>query len=61
MSFIEIEGKNIELDSEGYLVNSGDWNEKVACVLADKEGVSKTCPLTDDKMEMLKFIRDCYM
>ncbi|MEW6053603.1 MAG: TusE/DsrC/DsvC family sulfur relay protein [Nitrospirota bacterium] len=60
MSVIEIEGKKIELDEEGYLVHSGDWNEKVACALADKEGVSKTCPLSADKIEILKFMREYF-
>jgi len=57
---IEYEGKKIEVDDEGYLVNFDDWNEKVACALADREGVSKTCPLTEDKIEILKFMREYY-
>jgi TusE/DsrC/DsvC family sulfur relay protein len=60
MPFIEIEGKKIELDEEGYLINSEDWDEKVACALADREGVSKTCPLTKEKLEILKFMREYY-
>ena len=60
MPVIDVEGKKIELSDDGFLVNYDDWNEKVACALADKEGVSKTCPLSDDKMEMLKFIRENY-
>ncbi|MEW6571407.1 MAG: TusE/DsrC/DsvC family sulfur relay protein [Nitrospirota bacterium] len=60
MAAIEVEGKKIELDDEGYMVNFEDWNEKVACALADIEGVSKTCPLTEDKMFLLKFIREYY-
>lgn len=60
MPVIEVEGKKIELDDEGYLVNSDEWDEKVACALADKERVSKTCPLTDDMLAMLKFIRMYY-
>jgi tRNA 2-thiouridine synthesizing protein E len=58
MPILEVEGKKIELDEEGYLVNSEDWNEKVACALADKEGVSKTCPLSNDKLAILRFIRE---
>ena len=60
MLFIEVNGKKIELDDEGYLVNFDDWNEKVACALADREGVSKTCPLTEEKMEILRFMRGYY-
>jgi len=55
---IEIDGKNIELDNEGYLINSEAWNEKVACVLAEREGVK--FPLTKEKIEILKFLREYY-
>lgn len=60
MATIEVEGKKIEIDDEGFLVNMDDWNEKVACMLADKEGVSKTCPLSKERMDILKFMRDYY-
>ena len=58
MPFIEVEGKQIAIDAEGYLMNFEDWDGKVACVLADKEGVTSTCPLTDDVMNTLKFLRE---
>ncbi len=60
MPVIEVEGKKIELDEDNFLVNFEDWDENVACTLADREGVSKTCPLTENKMEVLKFIREYY-
>src|SRR4030042_3727540 len=60
MPAIEVKGKKIELDDEGYLVNPEDWSEDVACALADKEGVSKTCPITKEKIEILQFMREYY-
>jgi TusE/DsrC/DsvC family sulfur relay protein len=60
MATIEYEGLKIELDEEGFLKNYNDWNEKVACAIAEKEGVSKTCPITEEKMEILRFIREYY-
>lgn len=60
MPVIEVEGKKIEFDDEGYLVNFDDWNDKVACAIADREGVSKTCPLTKEKIEIIKFMREYY-
>jgi TusE/DsrC/DsvC family sulfur relay protein len=60
MPVIETEGLKIVVDEEGYLINFGDWNEKVACILADKEGISEKCPLTKEKVEILKFMRDYY-
>ena len=60
MPTIEVEGKKIALDEEGYLVHYEDWNEKVACVLAEREKVGKTCPMTKEKLEIIKFMRGYY-
>jgi TusE/DsrC/DsvC family sulfur relay protein len=60
MPKIDYEGITINVDDEGYLANMDEWNEKVACALADREGVSKKCPLTKERMEILKFMRDYY-
>ncbi len=60
MPTIKYQGRTIDVDAEGYLVNFDDWNEKVACALADREGVSKQCPLTEEKMDILRFIREYY-
>jgi TusE/DsrC/DsvC family sulfur relay protein len=60
MPTFEYEKKSILVDEEGYLVNFEDWDEKVACALADKEGVTKQCPLKKEQIEILKFIRDYY-
>jgi len=60
MPTIKHEGIKIDLDDEGYLVNFEDWSEKIACALADREGVSKECPLTKERMDILKFIRVYY-
>lgn len=57
---ITYEDQTIDLDDEGYLLNFEDWNEKVACALADKEGISQECPLTEERMEILKFLREYY-
>lgn len=60
MPTIDYEGMTITVDDEGYLVNEDDWNEKVACALAEREGVSAECPLTKERMDILKFMRDYY-
>ncbi len=57
MPVIEVEGKKIEVDDEGYLVNLSDWNEKVASGLARKEGIAD---LGSDRMDIIKFMRDYY-
>lgn len=57
MPIIEYGSMKINLDDEGYLVNFDDWNETVACALAEREGVEE---LTKERMEILKFIREYY-
>ena len=61
MPVIEIDGKKVELTEEGYLANFNEWSEKVACAIAEREGLSKTCPLTEEKMEIIKFMRAYYI
>ncbi len=57
MSVLVLDDAKINLDDEGYLENPDDWNEKVACAMAEREGVEE---LTVDRMEIIKFLRDHY-
>jgi TusE/DsrC/DsvC family sulfur relay protein len=57
MPIIEISGIKINLDDEGYLINFDDWNEKVAGVLAEREGIPE---ITEERMDIIKFLRDYY-
>ena len=60
MSIFEYEGKKIQVDDEGYLENFEDWDERVACALAEKEEFTKECPLREEQIEILRFIREYY-
>lgn len=60
MSIFEYNGRMIRVNEEGYLENFDDWDETVACALAEREGVSKTCPMDQAQLEILKFIREYY-
>ncbi|MBP1714641.1 MAG: DsrC like protein [Deltaproteobacteria bacterium] len=53
MAFIEYAGKRVEIDDEGYLARFEDWDEKVACALAEREGLLNQCPLTGASVEKL--------
>lgn len=57
MPSIEVSGKQIEIDEEGYLRNFNDWNEAVACAIAEREGVEE---LTKERLDIIRFIRDYY-
>jgi TusE/DsrC/DsvC family sulfur relay protein len=60
MSEFEYKGRMIRINEEGYLENFDDWDETVACGLAEREGVGETCPMDQEQLEILKFIREYY-
>jgi TusE/DsrC/DsvC family sulfur relay protein len=47
--------KRVAIDEDGYLVNTGEWDEYVARALADRMGLGE---LSGDKIEILKFIHE---
>ncbi|GAB4409360.1 MAG: hypothetical protein OHK0032_04950 [Thermodesulfovibrionales bacterium] len=57
MPVIEYGGLKVNVDDEGYLVNFNDWDENIACALAEREGIEE---LTKEKIDILKFIREYY-
>jgi tRNA 2-thiouridine synthesizing protein E len=57
MSVIELAGKEINLDDEGYLTNSEDWSPDVAQELARREDME---PLSDEQLSIIRFMRDYY-
>ena len=53
---IEVGGKTLETDEEGYLVNLADWTEEVADVIAKTENVE----MSQNHWEVVNFLRDYY-
>ncbi len=53
---LEVDGKTLRLDEEGYLVEPGDWDEKVAEQLARQEEIE----LTDEHWKIIRFMRKYY-
>lgn len=51
---IEVNGRAIRVDSEGYLIDLDDWSEDFARTLAKEEGLT----LTDEHWQVIRFIRD---
>jgi len=52
----EVNGKAIEADKNGYLVNQDDWSKDVAEVIAKSEGVT----LNQRGWDIIEFLRDEY-
>ncbi len=53
---LKVNGRAIETDSEGYLVNLGDWSEAFVRAQAEREGLA----LSDEIWEVIRFLRDFY-
>lgn len=57
MPYLNVKGKEIEVDDEGYLVNQDDWNEEVArAILKELDGPE----LDKETVEVLNFMRGYY-
>jgi len=53
---IEINGKSLETDEEGYLANINEWEPGVAEVMANQDDLE----LTSEHWEIIKFLREYY-
>jgi tRNA 2-thiouridine synthesizing protein E len=53
---IEVGGKALETDEEGYLADLSQWTEDVANALAKSEGID----MSDNHWEVVKFLREYY-
>lgn len=53
---IDVDGRILETTESGFLVNQDEWNERVAAVLAEQEGVT----LSDRHWDVINHLRDCY-
>ena len=56
MSTLDVNGKNVEVDEEGYLMNLGDWSEDVANFIAKQEGLD----MSENHWEVVNFLRKYY-
>lgn len=57
MPSININGVEIELDEDGFIVDPDQWNEDVARHFAQVEGINE---LTDDHWKVINYLRDYY-
>ena len=56
MPSIDHNGKQIEVDEDGYLVNLEDWDKGIADLFAKEDELE----LTDAHWEVINFLRDYY-
>ena len=56
MATIDVAGKSVETDEEGYLVNLADWSEEVAGEIAKAESID----MDENHWEVVNFLRDYY-
>lgn len=52
----ELNGNTIETNANGYLENLDDWNEDLAKIIAEEEGVE----LSDKAWDVINYLRDEY-
>ncbi len=52
----EVNGITVEHDEEGYLSDLTQWNEDVAAILANDEGIE----MTGEHWEVVNFLREYY-
>ena len=53
---IDVSGKSLETDEEGYLANLNEWEPGVATIMAKEDGVD----LNDEHWEIINFLREYY-
>jgi len=56
MNLLNVEGRDLPLDQDGYLLELADWSEAAAQALAQREGVE----LSDEHWEILRLVRSFY-
>ncbi|MDH5466270.1 MAG: TusE/DsrC/DsvC family sulfur relay protein [Candidatus Aminicenantes bacterium] len=59
MPVIEVKGRKVEVNEEGFLTNHEDWEKDVAEALArEEEGIDS---LSEDHWKVIRYIRDYYL
>ena len=54
IDYVNVNGKEIATDQEGYIQDMDEWSEGFAAAIAEKEGIA----LTDEHWEVIWFIRE---
>ncbi|VFU17114.1 Sulfite reductase, dissimilatory-type subunit gamma [anaerobic digester metagenome] len=57
MNYLHINGREIELDEDGFIIDPEEWTEEVARVFAANEGISD---LTDEHWKIINYLHEYY-
>ena len=57
MPIVELAGKQIKVDEDGFIQEPGKWDRSIAEALARAEGVEL---MTEDHWKLVEYIRDYY-
>lgn len=57
---IEVKGRVIETDKEGYLLNPEEWNEDVGEALVKQYEAEGNKPVTETGWELIRYFREYY-
>ena len=58
---IEVNGKNIETDEEGYLLNLEDWNDEVCTALIKQHEADGHKPVNEISRGLIDYFRAYYL
>ncbi len=58
MTTVTLAGAPLEVDSEGFLVDAGRWNEQIAQEIARANGIEE---LTDRHWQVVNFMRNTFL
>lgn len=58
MPTMHVDGRDIEINEEGFLVDAQQWDKNVAAEVARAAGITE---LTDRHMQVVQFMRDRFL
>jgi tRNA 2-thiouridine synthesizing protein E len=58
MTTLQIDGRVLEVDGEGFLLDPGTWDEEIAGTIARLSGIPE---LTDRHWRVVRFMRERYL
>ncbi len=56
MNFLHVDGREIELDEDGFIIDPEEWTEDVARLFAANEGID----LTGEHWKVINYLREYY-